>query len=238
VAKIKLAKTVDDLILLKNVIVSCTIKDGLVSNKRSDGSAIEGVPECGLLGFIAEKNPGALFISTGGTFKLVSQAGLNVIEMSAYTGYPEMETGLVKSLHPKIHAGILGHRYTEEDAAFMHAHEIASIDAVIANFYPLNTVMQEADVAFETVRQAIDVGGPTMSHSARKAFISTALVTDPGDYHWLVDELEKNAGAVSLKTRLELAKRASLLVTEFVLSVDQVVQNLQYADLEEAYEIL
>ena len=173
-AEIEYVKKVDDLIKLKLVLVSCTNKEGLVSNKRGD-SIIEGIPENGILGFIAEKNPDVLFISTGGTYKLLKEASLPVIQVSEYTKYPEMKTGLVKSLHPAIHAGLLAHNHTESDDEFMKEQGLKYIQALIVNFYALDEMMADENTTFEMVRQAIDVGGPSMSHNARKAFISTSI---------------------------------------------------------------
>jgi len=234
---IEYVKKVDDLIKLKLIMVSCTNKEGLVSNKRKGGSIIEGVPENGLLGFIAEKNPDVVFISTGGTYKLLKEAGLPVIQVSEFTKYPEMKTGLVKSLHPAIHAGLLAHKYTKSDDEFMKEHGLRYIDALIVNFYALDKTMKKKDASFEMIRQAIDVGGPSMSHNARKAFISTALITEPTNYKMLIKELEKNNGAISLATRLALAKKASKMITEYLLSVDKAIQNTEMKDLEECYDI-
>ncbi|MBW2978192.1 hypothetical protein KY331_05070 [Candidatus Woesearchaeota archaeon] len=236
-AEIEHVKKVDDLIKLKLVMVSCTNKDGLVSNKTKDGSVIEGVPENGLLGFILEKNPDVKFISTGGTYKLLKSAGLPVIQVSELTKYPEMKTGLVKSLHPAIHAGLLAHKYTESDDEFMKQQGLRYIDALIVNFYALDEMMQDENASFEMIRQSIDVGGPSMSHNARKAFISTALITDPSNYKDLIEELEKNNGAISLATRLALAKKASKMITEYLLSVDKAIQKTEMKDLEKSYEI-
>ncbi len=236
-AEIEFVKKVDDLIQLKHVLVSCTNKEGLVSNKRKDGPIIEGIPENGLLGFIAEKNPDVQFISTGGTYKIVKEAGLNVVEVSEVTKYPEMKTGLVKSLHPVIHAGLLAHNHTESDDEFMKEHNINYINALIVNFYPLDEMMAKPDSTFEILRQNIDVGGPSMSHNARKALVSTALITDPSEYKTLIEELDTNNGAISLATRLNLAKKASSMITDYMASVNKLIQKTEIADLEKCYEI-
>lgn len=236
-AEIEYVKEIDDLIKLKRVLVSCTDKDGLVSNKRKDGSLMEGVPSNGLLGFIASVNPDVVFISTGGTYKVIKEAGLNVIEVSAVTKFPEMKTGLVKSLHPVIHAGLLAHKHTKSDDEFMKEQGIDYIDALIVNFYALDEMVKNENATFEMIRQAIDVGGPSMSHNARKAFISTALITEPSNYKELVSELDKNNGAISLKTRLRLAKKASKMITDYLVSVDKAIQNTSIKDLKRCYEI-
>lgn len=235
-AEIEFVKKVDDKILIKTIFVSCTNKEGLVSNKRKDGSLILGVPENGLIGFLKEKNPELKIISTGGTYNLIKEAGIEVTEISRYTGFPEMKTGLVKSLHPKIHAGLLAHKYTESDDEFMKEQGIEYIDALIVNFYALDDAMKKTD-NFEMIRQSIDVGGPSMSHNARKAFISTALITDPEDYKELVKETEKNNGKVSLKTRLKLVKKASMMINDYMNSVNKLIQNLEIEDLTECYEV-
>ncbi len=181
-AEIEYVKKVDKFIKLKYVLVSCTDKRGLISNIKNYGDKMEGIPVCGVLGFIKKMNPDVLFISTGGTFQLIKAAGLNVIEVSEWTGYPEMKSGLVKSLHPTVHAGILAHKYTESDNDYMGKQKLKYIDAVIVNFYNLVITTKREKSSFEMIRQTIDVGGPTMSHNARKAFISTVLITNIAEY--------------------------------------------------------
>jgi phosphoribosylaminoimidazolecarboxamide formyltransferase / IMP cyclohydrolase len=236
-ASLEFVKKIDNLIPLNFVLCSCTNKDGLVSNKRSDGSIIKGVPDNGLLGFIHSINPSVKFISTGGTYKIIKEADLPVIEVAKYTGYPEMKTGLVKSLHPAIHAGILAHKYTDSDDEFMKEHKLNYFDALIVNFYALDKMADNPDATFEMIRQSIDIGGPTMAHNARKSFISTAILTDPNDYEKLIDELIANKGAVSLKTRLELSKKASKMITDYMASVDKVIQKVTIDDLKKCYEL-
>lgn len=236
-AKIEYVNEIDDLIKLKTILVSCTNKTGLVSNKSDNGSIIKGLPENGLLGFIKNKIPDVLFISTGGTYSLLKDHKLPVIEVAEVTKYPEMKTGLVKSLHPVIHAGILAHKYTKSDDAFIKKHGIRYIDALIVNFYALDEMMRTEKASFEMIRQAIDVGGPSMSHNARKAFISTALITDPSQYSDLVIELDKNNGAVSLETRIRLVKKASKMINNYMNSVNHFIQNINISELEKCYKI-
>jgi len=236
-AQIKHVRKVDDFIKLKLVLVSCTNKEGLVSNQRNNGLIINGLPENGLIGFIQKMNPEVQFISTGGTYKLLKEAGMNVMEVAKYTKYPEMKTGLVKSLHPAIHAGILAHKYTESDDEFMKEQGLKYIDAVIVNFYALDAKAENENSTFEMIRQTIDVGGPSMSHNARKAFISTALITDPENYPLLIEELRANGGSISLSTRINLAKKASTMITDYLKSVDRVIQNINIQQLKDGYEI-
>jgi phosphoribosylaminoimidazolecarboxamide formyltransferase / IMP cyclohydrolase len=236
-ATIEHVEKVENWIPLRVVLVSCTNKEGLVSNVRKDGTMIEELPEEGICRVIAELNPDVIFLSTGGTFTALKEAGLNVMQISTYTGYPEMKTGLVKSLHPAIHAGILAHKQTASDDAFMKQQKLKYIDAIIVNFYALEKMREKEGVTFEVLRQAIDVGGPTMAHGARKAFISTALITDPKHYAALAQELKEHHGALSLATRLELAKAASTHITKYLLAVDTVIQQTTIEDLKACYTI-
>jgi phosphoribosylaminoimidazolecarboxamide formyltransferase/IMP cyclohydrolase len=181
-------------------------------------------------------NPGVQFISTGETYNIIKKADYNVIEMGVYTGYPEIKTGLVKSLHPKIHAGILGHLKTADDSEFMREHGIPAIDAVIVNFYDLQNAV-EGHHDFESIRQAIDIGGPTLCHSSRKAFISTAVMASIESYHLFLIDIEKHHGCVSLSCRLKLAKETSSIYTKLMLSVDSIFQNVDFDELTNCYHI-
>lgn len=229
-------KEVDDYIKLNKIIVSCFNKDGLVSNKRSNGEIIPGIPSNGLIGAITELNPNVQFISTGGTYKILNDSGYNVIDISSITKFPEMETGLVKSLHPAIHAGILSHKYTASDNLFMQTQGFDYIDAVIVNFYPFENIITDSAADFEIKRQMIDIGGPTMAHNARKAFVSTALIVNPKDYSFFISELKNGNGAVSLKTRFALAKIASEKLTKYFCSVNDLFQNTDYDEIN-CYDI-
>ena len=232
-AVIKNVDRVANYVKLDHVLVSCTNKIGLVSNEGMG----KDFPEDGLLGFLSRTNPNITFISTGNTYSLINHAtNLNVIEMSEYTGYPEMKTGLVKSLHPKIHAGILAHVYTPEDYEFLQENEIPTIDAVIVNFYDLKSKIDD-NADFESLRQAIDIGGPTMCHASRKAFLSTAIIVDPNQYPDFISHLSKENGSVSLEYRLQLAKEASSSFTSLMNDVNTIFQNAKYSDLQEAYQI-
>ena len=223
-----------DNLSLNHVVVSCTDKRGLISNEGMPS----GFPQDGLLGFLTRQNPKIKFISTGNTYSLISsQSNLNVIEMSEYTGYPEMKTGLVKSLHPKIHAGILGHIFTPDDSEFLNCHQIPTIDGVIINFYDLKRKIQEKS-DFESLRQAIDVGGPTMCHAARKAFISTLLLVNPSQYSGFISHFLENNSTISLEYRLQLAKEASTAYTELMIDVNTIFQNTTISDLQKVYTIV
>ncbi len=154
---------------------------------------------------------GIALLSTGGTAKLLRDAGLEVTDVSDYTGFPEMLDGRVKTLHPKVHGGILGRRDLPEHQAIMAAHDIPNIDLVVVNLYPFQQTVAKADCTLDDVIENIDIGGPAMVRAAAKNHGNEAggvgVITDPEDYAMVLAEL-KNGGALSYATRFALAKRA------------------------------
>jgi phosphoribosylaminoimidazolecarboxamide formyltransferase/IMP cyclohydrolase len=150
---------------------------------------------------------GVELVSTGGTAKALREAGLDVQDVSDLTGFPEMMDGRVKTLHPKVHGGLLAVRDDPEHAAAMAAHGIGAIDLVVVNLYPFaQTVARGAER--DEVIENIDIGGPSMVRSAAKNHHFVAIVTDPGDYAELIEALEANDGATSLDFRRRLAAKA------------------------------
>jgi phosphoribosylaminoimidazolecarboxamide formyltransferase/IMP cyclohydrolase len=150
---------------------------------------------------------GVELVSTGGTAKALREAGLEVKDVSDLTGFPEMMDGRVKTLHPKVHGGLLAVRDDPEHAAAMEAHGIGAIDLVVVNLYPFaETVARGA--GRDEVIENIDIGGPSMVRSAAKNHRYVAIVTDPADYGELIEALEANDGATSLDLRRRLAAKA------------------------------
>ena len=145
-------------------------------------------------------------LSTGGTAKLLREAGVAVRDVSDFTGWPEMLGGRVKTLHPKVHGGLLFRRDHPEDQKQAKEHGIAAIDLVVVNLYPFEATAAKAGLAAEELIENIDIGGPTMLRSAAKNFESVTVVTDPEDYDRVAAELAA-AGETSLATRLELARK-------------------------------
>jgi phosphoribosylaminoimidazolecarboxamide formyltransferase / IMP cyclohydrolase len=155
------------------------------------------------------KGLGALHIeilSTGGTAKLLREAGIAVRDVSDFTGWPEMLGGRVKTLHPKVHGGLLYRRKHAEDEKQAKEHEIAPIDLVVVNLYPFEATAAKLGLSAEDLIENIDIGGPTMLRSAAKNFESVTVVTDPADYDRVAAELE-SARETSLPTRLDLARK-------------------------------
>jgi phosphoribosylaminoimidazolecarboxamide formyltransferase/IMP cyclohydrolase len=145
-------------------------------------------------------------LSTGGTAKLLREAGVTVKDVSEFTGWPEMLGGRVKTLHPKVHGGLLFRRNHAEDRGQAEKHGITPIDLVVVNLYPFEATAAKAKLTTEDLIENIDIGGPTMLRSAAKNFESVTVVTDPGDYDLVAMELE-NGGDTTLATRLELARK-------------------------------
>jgi len=145
-------------------------------------------------------------LSTGGTAKLLRDSGVPVKDVSEFTGWPEMLGGRVKTLHPKVHGGLLYRRNLPEDQKQAAEHGIAPIDLVVVNLYPFEATAAKPGLTTEELIENIDIGGPTMLRSAAKNLESVTVVTDPADYDRVATELEKN-GETSLATRLELARK-------------------------------
>jgi phosphoribosylaminoimidazolecarboxamide formyltransferase/IMP cyclohydrolase len=145
-------------------------------------------------------------LSTGGTSKLLREAGIAVRDVADFTGWPEMLGGRVKTLHPKVHGGLLFRRKHPEDQKQAAQHGIAPIDLVVVNLYPFEATAAKQGLQAEELIENIDIGGPTMLRSAAKNFESVTVVTDPDDYGQVAEELEASRDT-SLTTRLELARK-------------------------------
>lgn len=159
-------------------------------------------------------------VSTGGTAAKLRENGARVKDISELTGFPEMMDGRVKTLHPKVHGGLLGVRHNPEHVAAMEEHGIGPIDLVIVNLYPfLDTVMSGAQR--DTIIENIDIGGPSMVRSAAKNHADVAIVTDPADYAELLAELDANEGRTSLELRRKLAAKAFALTAAYDSTISQ-----------------
>ncbi|MDR2259454.1 MAG: bifunctional phosphoribosylaminoimidazolecarboxamide formyltransferase/IMP cyclohydrolase [Azoarcus sp.] len=151
---------------------------------------------------------GVRLLSTGGTARLLKDAGLAVTEIADYTGFPEMLDGRVKTLHPKVHGGILARRDLPAHLETLRAHGIATIDLVCVNLYPFKETVARSGVTLAEAIENIDIGGPAMVRSAAKNYTDAAIVTDPTDYDDVLAELKANGGALALSTRFALARKA------------------------------
>ena len=149
---------------------------------------------------------GIELLSTGGTYRLLRDNQVPVTEVSDYTGFPEMMDGRVKTLHPKIHGGILGRRGTDDQV--MSEHDIQPIDMVVVNLYPFEATVANPDCDLATAIENIDIGGPTMVRAAAKNFNDVAIVVNASDYPRVLRELDENDGQLSYDTRFDLAVKA------------------------------
>jgi phosphoribosylaminoimidazolecarboxamide formyltransferase/IMP cyclohydrolase len=150
---------------------------------------------------------GVEIISTGGTAKLLREKGLKVRDVSELTGFPEMLDGRVKTLHPKVHGGLLAIRSNPEHQKQVQEHGIGFIDLVAVNLYPFEKTAAKPGVKFEEVIENIDIGGPSMIRSAAKNHEDVTVVVDAADYPLVLEELQKNNGCVSRETRVRLARQ-------------------------------
>jgi phosphoribosylaminoimidazolecarboxamide formyltransferase / IMP cyclohydrolase len=175
---------------VKQALISVSDKTGLLDFAR------------GLSGF------GVRIISTGGTARMLSDAGIPVTEIASYTGFPEMLDGRVKTLHPKVHAGILARRDLPAHMTVIEDQGIPTIDLVAVNLYPFGETVARPGCSLEQAIENIDIGGPAMVRSAAKNWQHVAVVTDPADYSRLLAEMRSANGATGLETRFRLAQKA------------------------------
>lgn len=160
-------------------------------------------------------------LSTGGTYKTLKEAGVAVVEVGAYTGFPEMMDGRVKTLHPKIHGGLLYRRDVPQHVAAATAHEIPPIDLVVVNLYPFEATVAKPDVRFEEAIENIDIGGPSMIRSAAKNHASVGVLTDPNQYADFMSELNDNDGKVSQDRLRKLALAAFTRTARYDRAIEQ-----------------
>jgi phosphoribosylaminoimidazolecarboxamide formyltransferase/IMP cyclohydrolase len=164
---------------------------------------------------------GVEILSTGGTAKLLREAGLTVKDVSEFTGFPEMLDGRVKTLHPKVHGGLLGMRSNPEHVATMKAHGIEPIDMVVVNLYPFEATVAKHDCTLADAIENIDIGGPTMLRSAAKNNADVTVVVDHNDYRTVLDEMKGAGGAVSAVTNFRLAVK----VYQHTAAYDGAISN-------------
>lgn len=177
-------------------MADCPIKRALVSVTDKTG-VVEFVKAL-------EDEFGVEVISTGGTARVLSEAGVKVVPIEQYTGFPEMMDGRVKTLHPKVHGGLLARRNDPKHMAEAAEHGIGMIDLVVVNLYEFEKTVAKPDVTYADAIENIDIGGPSMLRSAAKNAASVTVVVDPEDYDGILDEMRSHNGATTLVTRREL----------------------------------
>ncbi|MCG3464130.1 bifunctional phosphoribosylaminoimidazolecarboxamide formyltransferase/IMP cyclohydrolase [Xenorhabdus bovienii] len=162
---------------------------------------------------------GVELLSTGGTARLLAEAGLNATEVSDYTGFPEMMDGRVKTLHPKVHGGILGRRGQDDEV--MSLHQISPIDMVVVNLYPFAQTVAKPDCSLEDAVENIDIGGPTMVRSAAKNHKDVTIVVNSQDYGKIIEEMDSHQNSLTQPTRFDLAIKAF----EHTAAYDSMIAN-------------
>lgn len=204
---------------IERALVSASDKTGLVEfARRLSGHSIE-------------------IISTGGTAKLLRDAGLEVRDVSELTGFPEMLDGRVKTLHPKVHGGLLAIRGKLEHQQQIEANKIQYIDMVIVNLYPFRETVAREDVTVEDAIENIDIGGPSMIRSAAKNFEDVVVVVDPSDYAAVADEIDSRNGVVSRSTRLRLARRAFETTARYDAGISEFLEGSVTLDEAEQLQV-
>jgi phosphoribosylaminoimidazolecarboxamide formyltransferase/IMP cyclohydrolase len=170
---------------------------------------------------------GVEILSTGGTARHLREAGIELIDVSDYTGFPEMLDGRVKTLHPKIHGGLLAQWDNPEHATQAKENGITPIDMVICNLYPFEATVAKSDVTLEEAIENIDIGGPTMIRAAAKNYKDVAVLTNPNQYLQIIADLDVNDGCLSEDIRFELAKTAFLHTAHYDSAISIYLANLE-----------
>ncbi len=203
-------------IMIKRALLSVSDKTGLIDFAR------------------ALSAQGVELLSTGGTAKAIRDAGLPVKDVSEFTGFPEMLDGRVKTLHPKVHAGILAVRDNAAHVATMNEHGLGYIDLVCVNLYPFVQTVSKPHTLDDAIEN-IDIGGPAMVRSSAKNYKHVAIVTDPADYAALVAEMTANNGALSDATRFNLAKKAFTHTAQYDGHISNYLTSLNGAGERDAF---
>lgn len=194
---------------IERAIISVTDKTGVVDFARS------------LAGF------GVQILSTGGTAKAMRDGGVIVTDISEYTGFPEMLDGRVKTLHPKVHGGLLGMRSNQEHIKTMKKHGIKNIDMVVVNLYQFEKTVAKQGVTLDEAIENIDIGGPAMLRSSAKNFRDVTVIVDPSDYDKVLKEMKENGGATLLKTRFRLAKKVFKLTHNYDGAISRYLEGVE-----------
>ncbi|NCO68806.1 MAG: IMP cyclohydrolase [Nitrospirae bacterium CG_4_10_14_0_8_um_filter_41_23] len=170
----------------------------------------------GIAEFARELNSmGVEILSTGGTAKTLRDAGVSVKDVSEYTGFPEMLDGRLKTLHPRIHGGLLSRRDNPKDMEELKKHGIDTIEMVVVNLYPFEETISKKGVSFAEAIENIDIGGPAMLRSASKNFQDVAVIVEPSDYEKVLEEMKSLNADLSYATRLELAKKVFIHTSRY-----------------------
>lgn len=193
---------------VSTAIISVTDKSGIVEFARSlDRLGVE-------------------ILSTGGTARTMRDGGIKVLDVSEYTGFPEMMDGRVKTLHPKVHGGLLGRRDNQQDIQMMKTHGIKNIDLVVVNLYQFELTVAKEGCTLEEAVENIDIGGPAMLRSSAKNFKHVTVIVDPLDYSKVLKEITESGGT-TLRTRFELAKKVFKITSQYDGAISDYLEGVE-----------
>ncbi len=224
---LNIVEKIDNMVAVKTVLISVSDKTGL------DVFVKDLIKAC----------PKVKILSTGGTYSalektLGDKASKNLKQVSEYTGQPEMQGGLVKTLDFKIYLGILSETYNEHHQDDLKRTSASAIDMVVVNLYPFKQTVSKTSVTPEEARTNIDIGGPCMIRASSKNYLRVASVTDPLDYAAIIAELSKNGGKTSLQMRLALAKKAFKHTADYDTAISGYLAPKSYDDIAKCYQLV
>lgn len=210
-----------DKVTINNALISCHDKTGLKYFAAE----------------LVKISPGIRIYCSSGTFKELGKTvpAANLIELSEYTGIREMPSGLVKTLHPKIHSGILADLSDKEQLKYLEGNKAVAFDLVAVNLYPFAAAADAGKI--EKARANVDIGGVSLIESAAKNFLRVAVVVSPVDYEKLLEELRKNGGSSSIETRLLLAKTAMDYLGAYISNISNYYDRLTTAAVKKEYKV-
>ncbi len=223
---INVVTRVDDLVKVQNILVSVSDKSGLE----------QFIPE------LVEMNPGIQIFSTGGTFGRISEIlggsdGGRLMQVSDFTGQPETQGGLVKTLDFKIYLGLLTETYNDAHQDDLKRTGSVPIDMVVVNLYPFKETIAKPDVTVEQARGNIDIGGPCMIRASAKNYIRVASVVDPADYGQILTVLKANQGSTNLDLRFQLARKAFDHTAVYDRTIADFLVSKEIDDVKNCYEL-
>jgi phosphoribosylaminoimidazolecarboxamide formyltransferase/IMP cyclohydrolase len=217
---------IDDFVSIRNVLVSVSDKSGL-------GELVSG---------LTELNPDVRFFSTGGTFRRIREIlgqrwSAHLTAVADYTGQPETQGGLVKTLDFKIYLGLLTETYNKAHRSDIERTGAVVFDLVVCNLYPFTQTVARAGVSIEDARANIDIGGPTMIRAAAKNFLRVAVVTDPGDYPQLLQSVRDGKGGLHVQQRFTLARKAFAHTAAYDAAIIDYLEKQQADAVAQIYRV-
>lgn len=224
---VNVVERIDDSVKVNHVLAS-------VSDKKGLDTFVPG---------LVAVNPDVKIYSTGGTHARIAEilgehgASQHLVSVSDYTGQPEMQGGLVKTLDFKIYLGLLSETYNDAHRADLARVDGVAIDMVVVNLYPFRATVAREGATAEDARSNIDIGGPCMVRAAAKNFLRVASVTDPGDYGRIIEELQDSGGYTSLRTRVELAQKAFAHTAEYDTAIAAYLAGCDFEAVAGCYSI-